>query len=98
MPTSILCAHRISPAEGFLDLCDEMGMYVEDEVPMGYGGDRLDDPVNTAAVMLRTHETVMRDINHPAVIVWSIGNEDPLTALHMASVRTTKALTPRARC
>jgi beta-galactosidase len=26
------------PAEGFIELCDEMGMYVLDEVPMGFGG------------------------------------------------------------
>jgi beta-galactosidase len=82
------------PAEGFLDLCDKMGMYVEDEVPMGYGGDHANDPSFTAAVMLRSYETVERDINHPAIIMYSIGNEDPLTSLHIASARTVKGLDP----
>ncbi len=82
------------PAEGFLDLCDEMGLYVEDEVPMGFGGDSANDPSYASAVMLRSYETVERDLNHPSIIVWSIGNEDPLTSLHMASVRTVKALDP----
>lgn len=82
------------PNEGFLDLCDKMGMYVEDEVPMGYGGDRINDPSYASGVMLRSYETVERDLNHPSIIMWSIGNEDPLTSLHVASARTVKALDP----
>jgi beta-galactosidase len=80
------------PAAGFLDLCDRMGMYVDDEVPMGYGGDEANDPSFASAVMLRSYETVARDLNHPSIILWSIGNEDPLTSLHMASIRTVKGL------
>ena len=82
------------PAEGFLDLCDKLGMYVEDEVPMGFGGDHAYDPSFAAAVMLRSYETVERDINHPSILLWSIGNEDPLTSLHLASIRTVKGLDP----
>lgn len=82
------------PAKGFLDLCDKMGMYVEDEVPMGFGGDHANDPSFASAVMLRSYETVERDLNHPSIILWSIGNEDPLTSLHVASARTVKALDP----
>ena len=37
------------PAEGFIELCDEMGMYVLDEVPMGFGGGSGDDPSFMAA-------------------------------------------------
>jgi len=87
-------AAHYPPAEGFLDLCDELGMYVSDEVPMGEGGNHLEDPGFTGATMLRSYETVARDINHPAVVIWSIGNEDPLTSLHMAAIRTVKALDP----
>jgi beta-galactosidase len=82
------------PAAGFLDLADKYGLYIEDEVPMGGGGDSANDPSYAAAVMLRSYETVVRDINHPSVVIWSIGNEDPLTALHIASIRTVKALDP----
>jgi beta-galactosidase len=87
-------AAHYPPAEGFLDLCDELGMYVSDEVPMGEGGNHLEDPGFTGATMLRSYETVARDINHPAVVIWSIGNEDPLTSLHMAAIHTVKALDP----
>jgi beta-galactosidase len=82
------------PAAGFLELCDKLGMYVEDEVPMGYGGDNINDPSYAAGVMQRSYETVARDLNHPSIVIWSIGNEDPLTSLHIASARTVKALDP----
>lgn len=82
------------PAAGFLDLADKLGLYIEDEIPMGGGGDNANDPSYAAAVMLRSYETVARDLNHPSIVVWSIGNEDPLTALHIASIRTVKALDP----
>ena len=82
------------PADGFLDLCDKLGMYVDDEVPMGYGGDSGNDPSFAAAAMLRAYETLARDVNHPAVILWSIGNENPLTALHMATIRAVKGMDP----
>lgn len=79
------------PAEGFLDLCDQMGMYVDDEVPMGRD---MNDPSFASAAMLRAYQTVSRDINHPSVIIWSVGNEDPLTFLHLAAIRTVKGLDP----
>ena len=79
------------PAEGFLDLCDQMGMYVVDEVPMGRD---MNNPSYASAAMLRAYETVSRDINHPSVIIWSVGNEDPLTSLHLAAIRTVKGLDP----
>lgn len=78
------------PAEGFIKLCDELGMYVMNEIPMGYGGDFANDPAYASAVLLRAYETVARDRNRPSVIVWSIGNEDPFSALHLAAVRLVK--------
>jgi len=87
-------AHYV-PAEGFLDLCDELGMYVSNEISMGFGGDDLyNHPERAAAILDRTYRSVTRDINHPSVVIWSVGNEDPLSTLHMASLRTTKALDP----
>jgi beta-galactosidase len=82
------------PAAGFLDLCDEMGMYVLDEVPMGYGGDLGVDPSFAGAAMLRTYETIARDRNHPSVIIWDVGNENAITALHMAALRYIKGNDP----
>lgn len=82
------------PNEGFIRLCDEMGLYVIDEVPMGHGGDLMHDPSLAGAALLRAYETITRDRNHPSVIVWSIGNEDPVTNLHLAVIRFVKGLDP----
>ena len=75
------------PAEGFVELCDEMGMYLLDEVPMGFGGGSGDDPSFMSSGLLRAQETIARDRNHPSVIVWDIGNENPFTAVHLAIMR-----------
>jgi beta-galactosidase len=63
----------------FLELCDEAGFYVLDEVPFCWVSD---DPhfslKNTNAVwafILRSRETLARDKNRPCVMAWSIGNE-----------------------
>jgi beta-galactosidase len=63
----------------FLELCDEAGFYVLDEVPFCWVAD---DPMvslkNTNAVwafILRSKETLARDKNRPCVMAWSIGNE-----------------------
>lgn len=82
------------PARGFIELCDEIGMYVGNEVPFGYGGDSLDDPAFASATLLRSWATVARDLNNPSVVFWSIGNEDPLTSLHMDAVRAVKGWDP----
>lgn len=81
-------------AKGFIELCDELGMYVGNEISLGGAGHRMYDPSYVAAVLQRSYETVSRDINSPSIIYWSIGNEDPLTSLHLASVKLTKALDP----
>lgn len=79
-------------ARGFIEMCDSIGMYVGSEVSLGGAGDLMYDPGFTAAVALRTIETVTRDLNSPSVIYWSIGNEDPLTTLHLQAVKIAKAL------
>jgi len=63
----------------FLELCDEAGFYVLDEVPFCWVSD---DPQfslkNTNAVwafILRSKETLARDKNRPCVLAWSMGNE-----------------------
>ena len=58
---------------GFYDLCDELGIYVMDEVP--YCWSPNDDLSLTPAYEQRARETVRRDKNHPCVLLWAIGNE-----------------------
>lgn len=90
---TVRCAHY-PPAEGFLRLCDEMGMYVLNEIPTGYGGGELNNPILAEGLFLRLHETVARDRNRPSVIIWDFGNEDPFTSIHLAGLRMLKGLDP----
>jgi beta-galactosidase len=63
------------------DLCDRYGLYLIDEANieshgMGYGSKSLaKDATWQAAHLNRTVRMVERDKNHPAVIIWSLGNE-----------------------
>ncbi len=82
-------------SEEFLDLCDEMGFLVQNEI-----FDEMDNPkdkrfnLNEREVLYRTRgytehfqewgesdlkRVVMRDRNHPSVFMWSIGNETEWT-------------------
>ena len=70
------------PDEGLLELCDELGLLVKDEVfdewrYMGNAGKRVNGYHNIFDVW---HERDVRawvrtDRNHPCVIMWSLGNE-----------------------
>ena len=64
------------------ELCDQYGIYVVDEANIeshGYGyknGITLaQDPQFEAMHMNRIQRMVRRDINHPSIIYWSMGNE-----------------------
>jgi hypothetical protein len=57
------------PDTHFLEACDELGLYVIDELP-GW-----QSPYDTAVGATLVREMVVRDVNHPSVIFWSSGNE-----------------------
>ncbi len=57
------------PDAQFLDLCDELGLYVLDE--LGGWHHYYDNTVGPKLV----HEMVVRDVNHPAILFWDNGNE-----------------------
>ncbi|MDP0500831.1 MAG: exo-alpha-sialidase [Verrucomicrobiota bacterium JB022] len=79
-------------AEGFIRLADEHGLYVIEEIPLGFGGDRFWNPSFNTGMLTRIHETMKRDLNRPSVIVWSFGNEDPFSALHLEGLKVIKGL------
>ncbi|XP_057378859.1 beta-glucuronidase-like isoform X2 [Daphnia carinata] len=60
-------------SEELMDLADQQGFLVIDEVP-AVGLDNFDDEL-LEAHMQTLKELVQRDKNRPAVVVWSIGNE-----------------------
>ncbi len=73
------CHYPNSPL--WYDLCDKFGIYVVDEANieshgMGYGDKSLaHHPAYRQAHLVRNQRVVMRDYNHPSVIIWSLGNE-----------------------
>ena len=73
------CHYPNSPL--WYDLCDKYGIYVVDEANieshgMGYGDKSLAHRTDyTAAHLIRNQRVVLRDYNHPSVIIWSLGNE-----------------------
>lgn len=81
-------------AKGFIEMCDSMGMYVGAEISLGGASDLMYDPNFISSALLRTAETVERDINNPSIIYWSVGNEDSFTDMFLQCVRTAKGLDP----
>ncbi|MDT0322433.1 glycoside hydrolase family 2 TIM barrel-domain containing protein [Streptomyces millisiae] len=71
------------PHPAFLDLCDELGLWVIDEcdlethgfVELGWRGNPVSDERFTPALVDRARRMVERDKNHPSVVIWSLGNE-----------------------
>lgn len=63
----------------FYELTDSLGFYIIDEVPFGYGDRNLSDSTFYPVLQQRAQATIRRDKNHPSVIIWSLGNENPLT-------------------
>jgi len=64
-------------AARFLELCEERGFYILDEVPFCWIGDLVKDPSFGPPLLQRAAETVARDKNRPCVLAWSLGNENP---------------------
>jgi beta-galactosidase len=71
------------PHPDFLALCDEYGLWVilENDLethgffPVDWRGNPSDDPDWREPMLDRMQRTVERDKNHPAIIMWSLGNE-----------------------
>jgi beta-galactosidase len=72
----------------FLDLADELGMYIFDEADIeshAFIDSLCDNPRYRAAWVDRVARMVERDKNHASVIVWSLGNESGHGANHDAA-------------
>jgi beta-galactosidase len=65
-------------AQRFLELCEEEGLYILDEVPYCWIGNQVRDPAYAPYLLQRAAETLARDKNRPCVLAWSLGNENPM--------------------
>ena len=63
----------------FYELADSLGFYIIDEVPFGYGDKSLYKDEFYPILQQRAQATIRRDKNHASVLIWSLGNENPLT-------------------
>lgn len=74
---AVRCSHYPNDPR-WLDLCDELGLYVVDEANLeahDYYYQIPEDPRWASACLERATRMVERDKNHPSVILWSLGNE-----------------------
>lgn len=65
---AVRCSHYV-PDKRFLELCDSLGIFVLDEVTGWQQG--YDTIVGPKLVK----ETILKDENHPSVVIWNHGNE-----------------------
>lgn len=74
---AVRTSHNL-PSEAFLEACDRLGMLVIDEAFDGWREAKT--PHDYASLFDQYWEQdiegmVLRDLNHPSIIAWSIGNE-----------------------
>ncbi len=70
------------PTESFLEACDRVGIYVEEETAVCFvnqawsiAAPTESNPEFTSRFMNQFAEMIERDRSHPSVIIWSLGNE-----------------------
>ncbi|CAN2172434.1 LacZ Beta-galactosidase/beta-glucuronidase [Candidatus Nanopelagicaceae bacterium] len=81
----------------FYDLCDELGFYVIDEANIeshAFYDSISNDPRYASAFVERVGRMVQRDMHHPCVIFWSLGNESGRGKNHGAAAAFARALDP----
>ncbi len=79
----------------FMELADEMGFFVVDEVPFGSRGRAfLNQEKYREELLNRTRATILRDKNHASVLFWTFGNENPWTKNTAAVLAYAKELDP----
>ncbi len=96
---AIRCSHN-PPSPGLLDACDRLGMLVIDEFADMWEKPKVSP--DDYSKYIRTHwktdlgSIILRDRNHPSVIMWSIGNEIP-EAADTSGLRIAKNLASEVR-
>jgi hypothetical protein len=70
------------PTESFLEACDHLGIYVEEETAICFvnqtwsiAAPTESNPDFTSRFVNQFAEMIERDRSHPSVIIWSLGNE-----------------------
>lgn len=84
-------------SETVLRMADELGLLVWSEIPVYWTVD-WDNPAVLLKARRMQAETIYRDRNRAALVMWSVGNETPVaenrTRFHAALARTVRELDP----
>ncbi len=78
MGVNAIRASHNPPSREFLEVCDEMGIVIIDELYDAWEIAKVENGYNTMFKEWHAADlesTLLRDRNHPSVIMWSIGNE-----------------------
>ena len=81
----------------FLDLCDELGFYVIGEANIeahAFISSLCNDTRYLTAFVDRVGRMVQRDIHHPSVVMWSLGNESGAGTNHEAAAAFARSFDP----
>ncbi len=81
----------------FLDLCDELGFYVIGEANIeshAFISSICNDTKYLTAFVDRVGRMVQRDIHHPSVVMWSLGNESGAGSNHEAAAAFARNFDP----
>ncbi len=93
---AVRCAHYPNDPMWYA-LCDEYGLYVIDEANIESHENfstLCRDPRFARAYLERGSEMVIRDKNHPSIILWSLGNESGYGENHDALAAWIRAYDP----
>ena len=81
----------------FLDLCDELGFYVVGEANIeshAFQNTLCNDQKYLNAWVDRVARMIQRDIHHPSVVLWSLGNESGAGLNHRAAAQYARSFDP----
>jgi beta-galactosidase len=93
---AVRCSHYPND-ERFYDLCDELGLYVVDEANLethARWSSLCHDPRYQTAMIERGTRMLLRDRNHPCVVLWSLGNESGYGPAHDAMAAWMRRVDP----
>ncbi len=84
-------SHTTPLEEDFLDRCDRAGIYVIPDVPYVWVPEG-DFRYLTDEVVARAREVFEQHKNHPSVILWHVGNENPPTTAYLGGGQAARWL------
>ncbi|MHA1268218.1 MAG: glycoside hydrolase family 2 protein [Candidatus Helarchaeota archaeon] len=67
--------------ESLLELADEIGLLILEEIPV-YWNINFKNIQTLKLAIKMIHDLIFRDFNHPSVIFWSVGNEIPIESIY----------------